>query len=109
MNDEDSIRIEGFPLTAMARRSDRYWGHALDVRLVGTDGAVRGQMVFACHPEFPGFDECQAMGTEELVDLVRLRVEAALAESFSAFELGLTVHFRINSPTDEFDPAAAGS
>jgi hypothetical protein len=83
MNDEHSISVEGCPLTAVAERRDRSWGHAIDVRVVAADGSTRGKMVFACHPEFSGFDEFQTMSTEALVDVVRERLKAAIAESCS--------------------------
>ena len=108
MSDEHSISIEGFPLTALAARRDRSWGHAIDVSVVEANGSIRGNMVFACHPEFPGFDEFQAMSTEALIDIVRQRLVAAIAESGSAFASGITTLFRFNSPNDKWDSGVAG-
>ena len=108
MNDEHLIRIEGHPLTAIAVRMDRPWGHAIDVSVVEADGSIRGRMSFACHPEFRGFDEFQMMSTEALVDVVRRRLVAAIAESSSAFDHGLTPLFRFNSPNDNWDPEVVG-
>lgn len=108
MNDEHSISVEGYPLTAIAERRDRSWGHAIDVSVVEADGSIRGKMVFACHPEFRGFDEFQAMSTEALVDVVRERLMASIAESCSAFGHGITPVFRFNSSNDKWDPDVAG-
>ena len=107
MNVEHSISIEGCPLTALARRVDRSWGHAIEVSVVETNGAVRGKLVFACHPEFLGFDEFQAMPTEALIEVVRNRLPAAIAETRSAFDGGITTLFRFNSPDDRWDPGVA--
>ena len=96
------------PLTALAARRDRSWGHAIDVSVVEANGAVRGKMVFACHPEFLGFDEFQTMPTEDLIDVVRQRLVDAIAESASAFDSGITTLFRFNSPNDKWDPEVAG-
>jgi hypothetical protein len=107
MNVEHFISIEGYPLTALAKRVDRSWGHAIEVSVLKTNGAVRGKLVFACHPEFLGFDEFQAMPTEALIELVRKRLPAAIAESLSAFDGGITTLFRFNSPDDSWAPGVA--
>lgn len=107
MNDEHSIRIEGYPLTALARRMDRSWGHAIDVNVREANGSIRGTMVFASHPEFLGFAEFQAMSTEDLLDVVRQRLPAAIAESLSAFDSDITALYRFNSPNDRWDAEAA--
>ena len=108
MNDEYSISIEGYPLTALAKRRDRPWGHAIDVSIIEANGSTRGEMVFACHPEFLAFDEFQAMSTEALIDLVRKRLPAAIAESLSALDSGVTTLFRFNSPDDRWVAEIAG-
>ena len=108
MNDEHSISIEGYPLTAVAKRRDRPFGHAIDVSVVDASGSIRGKMVFGCHPEFRAFDEFQAMSTDALIDLVRERLPAAIAASLSAFDSGITTLFRLNSPDDAWDAEIAG-
>jgi hypothetical protein len=108
MNDNHSVKLEGSVVTAILERRDRPWGHAIDVSLVDADGLIRGNMVFACHPEFRRFYEFQAMSTEDLVDIVRQRLVAAIAESASGFDHGITTLFRFNSPSEEWDADAAG-
>jgi len=107
MNVEHSISIEGYPLTALAKRVDRPWGHAVEVSVIEVNGSVRGRVVFVCHPEFLGFDRFQATPTEALIEVVRERLPAAIAESLSAFDSGIATLFRFNSPDDRWDPAAA--
>jgi hypothetical protein len=120
MSVEHSISIEGYPLTALAKRVDRSWGHAIEVSVVEANGSMRGKLVFACHPEFLGFDEFQAMPTEALVEVVRERLPAAIAESLSAFDGGITtllspstvirpLRFRRNQATPGLPAAAAFS
>ena len=108
MDVEHSIGIEGYPLTALAKRVDRSWGHAIEASVVEANGSVRGKLVFACHPEFPGFDEWQAMPTEALIEVVRKRLAAAVVESLPAFDKGITTLFRLNSADDRWDPRVAG-
>jgi hypothetical protein len=106
-SDVHSISIDGYPLTALAVRRDRPWGHAIDVTVVEPDGSIRGKMVFGCHPESIEFDEFQAMSTEALLDVVRQRLVTAVLESGSAFDHGLTTVFRFNSPSDTKGPLPA--
>ncbi len=103
-----SVSIEGIPLTALAKRVDRPWGHAIEVSVVEANGSTRGKLVFACHPEFLGFDEFQAMSTEALIEVVRKRLPAAISESLPAFDSGVTTLFRFNSPTDGWDAGVVG-
>jgi hypothetical protein len=105
MKVEHSIGIEGYPLTALAKRVDRSWGHAIEVSVVEANGSALGKLVFACHPEFPGFDEWQAMPTEALIDVVRKRLSAAVVASLPAFDSGIATLFRFNSPDDRWDRA----
>lgn len=109
MNAEYSMSIEGYPLTALARRRDRPFGHAIDVSVVDAGGSILGKMVFSCHPEFLAFEEIQALSTEAMIDLVRERLPAAIAECLSAFHSGITPVFRFNSPDDKWDAGILGS
>ena len=109
MNDEHAISIDGRALSLTVERRDRPWGHALDVSVVEAGGATRAKIVLACHPEFGGFDECQAMSTEELIDIVQRRLNAAaIAASCHAFERGITTVFVLNSPDEARDLGGAG-
>lgn len=106
MSHEHVIQVEGCSLTVQATRSDRPWGHAIEVAFVDADAAVRGKMVFGCHPEFRGFDQCQALSTEALIEIVRQRLTSSIvAESCSAASLGITLLRRFNSPEDSWDPS----
>ena len=109
MSVEQSISIEGIPLTALAKCVDRPWGHAIEVCVVEANGSMRGKLVFACHPEFVGFDKFQAMSTEALIEVVLKHLPAAISESLPAFDRGITTLFRFNSPTDGWDAGGAGS
>ncbi|MGM9485435.1 hypothetical protein ACS5PN_29880 [Roseateles sp. NT4] len=104
---ELSIQVDGYPLTATLKRSDRPWGHAIDVHLIDADGCVRGSIVFGCHPEFREFAKFQAMSTEALMDIVRQRLPAAVAGGGAALDRGITLLFRFNAPDDSWDPEVA--
>jgi len=100
MAEQHSISIRDCPLTVLAERRDRSWGHAIDVNVIDAGGATRGKIVFACLPEFDDFDEFQAMSTEALITVVQERLDAALiADSCDAFEHGIKIVCRFNSPS----------
>jgi hypothetical protein len=52
----------------VAVRTDRHWGHGLDVNILGRDGHLLNVVTFACNPELPSFKTFQALSTEELVN-----------------------------------------
>jgi hypothetical protein len=95
MSDEFSFKVGEYRCVAV--RSDRPWGNGLRVDMFGADGQLSNIVMFACHPEFPGFDTLQAMGTEQLVEraAAQLRtggLEASLSEARIS-KLG-TIHVR---------------
>ncbi len=109
MNNKRSISIEGCPLTVVAERRDRPWGHAIEVEVVGAGDAILGKIGFACHPEFGDFDAFQAMPTEALIEVVQRRLNpVAIAEACSAFERGITTLFLLNSPDEPRGSGSAG-
>ena len=71
----------------------------MSVRDAGS-GDLLNTVVFACHPEFPGYDALQAMSTEQLVALARARLESgSLDDSLSQIRgSGLTIIVRFEAP-----------
>ena len=67
MQDEFSFDAGGYRCVAV--RSDRPWGHGLDVKLLDGTGNLLNAVSFACHPEFPDFEILQTMSSEQLVEL----------------------------------------
>lgn len=65
---QDEFVFEAGEYHCVAVRSDRPWGNGLKVKIFGTDGQLLNVVLFACHPEFPGYDVLQAMGTEQMVE-----------------------------------------
>jgi len=58
----------------IAARADRPWGHALEVEIRDEAGLLLNKVLFACHPEQAEFDRLQAKGTEELIEIVMMRL-----------------------------------
>jgi hypothetical protein len=104
MSDGHFIQIRGCSLAVLAKRSDRPWGHAIEVEVHEADATICGTILYACHPEFRNFDEFQALSTDALIALVRQRLTSeVVAESCSAFGRGIRIGFRLNAPDDEWD------
>jgi hypothetical protein len=105
MSVEYSIQVPDCSLTVRARRSDRPWGHAINVTMYDENSAVCGTIVYACHPEFRDFDDFQMLSTDALIDVVRQRLTCSLvSESRSAFGLGISLGQRLNAPDDAWAP-----
>jgi hypothetical protein len=84
----------------VAVRCDRAWGHGLRVSIHdGHSGHLLNTVQFACHPEFAGYDQLQAMSTEQLISIAKTKLESgALDENLAkarAAELGLIVRFEM--------------
>jgi hypothetical protein len=74
---EREFTFESAGYRCVAIRSDRSWGHGLDVKIVGDDDQVLNTIYFSCHPEFPSHDILQAMSTEQLVELAAKSISRA--------------------------------
>ena len=104
MSDGHFIQIPGCSLAVLAKRSDRPWGHAIEVEVQKDGGTVCGTIFYACHPEFRDFDEFQGLSTDALIALVQQRLTLELvADSCSAFGRGIRIGFRLNAPEDGWD------
>src|SRR5262245_57980750 len=97
---ELDCHIEGVRHRVRAHRSDRPWGHAVDVELFSSDGTRLNMLSFACHPEFDRYDEFQAKSTDELVAcaIQQLQSRISLQQLRSVRAPGLCLCFRMNSP-----------
>ncbi len=105
MSDEQFIQIQGCTLAVLAKRSDRPWGHAIEIEVREADATICGTISYVCHPEFRDFEEFQALSTDALIAIVRQRLTSKMvAESCSAFGRGIRIGFRLNAPDDEWDP-----
>lgn len=97
MQDEFGFDAGGY--RCMAVRSDRPWGHGLDVNLFDSEGSLVNAVSFAGHPEFPAFEILQAMNTEQLVELAARQLNTAELEStllnIRKVELRLYLRFKI--------------
>jgi hypothetical protein len=70
------------PYHCVATRSDRPWGHALDMSVFdAVSGDFLNTLAFACHPEFAGYEELQAMSTEQLVELAKAQLESGALDA----------------------------
>jgi hypothetical protein len=100
MQSEFSYTVGGTSRRCRFARSDRHWGHAIDVQILGEDGEPLNRVVFACHPEYPAYDELQEKSTTELAGLAAAQLgtgrhEGALAQ---ARQSGLVLLMRLNLP-----------
>lgn len=83
----------------VALRRDRYWGHGLEVSVYEAgNGDLLTKIHFCCHPEFSGFEQLQAMSTEQLASLAQTQLASgALNKSLQALNDGLTLFFRFET------------
>ncbi|CCD91532.1 hypothetical protein BRAO375_1570005 [Bradyrhizobium sp. ORS 375] len=66
----------------VAVRRDRCFGHALEVSVHGrVSGDLFNRLVFGCHPEFAGYDELQAMSTDQLITLAQDRLASGALDA----------------------------
>lgn len=77
---QDEFVFEAGEYHCVAVRSDRPWGNGLSVEMFGADGQLLNIVIFACHPEFPGFDVLQAMGTEQMVERAAAQLRTGALE-----------------------------
>ncbi|MFC4821873.1 hypothetical protein [Dokdonella ginsengisoli] len=92
MSGQTVLAVDGLGFRALARRNDRFFGHAVDVDLVRQDGSLHGRLSFACHPDDAEFDRFQAMTTDQLyAEVARLlprivnRADEALSNGLAPF------------------------
>lgn len=78
---ERELIVDGEHCRIHATRNDRFFGHALDVRLSRHDSTHLNTLSFACHPEHENFEKYQAMSTEELISIAVLRLESGCHNS----------------------------
>ncbi|CCD99429.1 hypothetical protein [Bradyrhizobium sp. STM 3809] len=89
------------PYRCVAARKDRPWGHALEVSVDdAASGDLLNSIVFACHPEFTGFETLQALSTDQLIGLARAQLasgalDARLADPQTR---GWTLFYRFELP-----------
>lgn len=80
-------RIEGDGYHATWKRSDRTWGHAIDVKVFETGGSRRGRIAYACHPDGEGFERCQSLSTDQLIERVAEHLQTIMWDRVRAKEM----------------------
>ena len=65
----------------MSVRSDRPWGHGLKVNIFCDQGHILNVISFACHPEYPEYENLQAKTTEQLVELAASQLRTGELEN----------------------------
>jgi hypothetical protein len=98
---QSEFKFDAGGYRCVAVRSDRHWGHGLDVNILGRDGHLLNVVTFACNPELPSFKTFQALSTQELVELAANQLnsgelESSLSEAREA-KLQLFVSFEITA------------
>ncbi|MBR1145714.1 hypothetical protein [Bradyrhizobium sp. AUGA SZCCT0431] len=78
---QDEFKFDAGGYRCVAVRSDRPWGHGLDVKLFDGEGDLLNAISFVCHPEFPAFGILQTMNTEQLVELAANRLNTGELDS----------------------------
>ncbi len=100
---EKQINFVAGQCHCVAVRCDRPWGHGLQVSIYdGCQGNILNQVQFGCHPEFAGYDQLQAMSSEQLVSLAKAHLEfGTLDESLArASANGFRLTIRFEAPSD---------
>ncbi len=97
---EDKLSFVAGPYRCDGIRSDRPWGHALEISVHdAASGDLLNTVVFACHPELPGYAALQAMSTDQLIALARAQLECgSLDDSLSrtrGSSLTLLIRFEV--------------
>ncbi|MGY3453377.1 hypothetical protein [Bradyrhizobium sp. USDA 4353] len=106
---DNQISFIAGPYRCVGSRVDRHWGHALELSLHDRDsGDVLYEIVFACQPAFDGYDELQALSTEQLSALAQARLESGTLDELltqaRAAKLRLLVRFE--APASSMHPGA---
>ncbi|MDO9453887.1 MAG: hypothetical protein Q7J29_13620 [Stagnimonas sp.] len=83
---------------AFARRSDRDWGRATEVKVQSIEGQTIGNLVFGCHPDFVGFNEYQAMSYQHMLNLIAERLDGDVEVNRDALISGLIIYICLNGP-----------
>lgn len=102
---EFSYEFQGRLYRCTAERVGPSWANALQVCRYGANGECVDQTTWACHPEFPDFEELQALSAEGLCRLVRqsMNTEVFDRQMQIAHEAGLRrLNFRISLHLDNF-------
>lgn len=92
--------IRGVPHKIRAVRTDKFFGHAIDVQVLTADGVLLDKMFFACHPEYDEYDRFQSMSTEELLEEIIKRLQSGRYDSMleDSRKSGPGLMLRLNSP-----------
>lgn len=97
MSAQTVLAVDGLGFRALARRNDRFFGHAVDVDLVRQDGTLHGRLFFACHPEDAEFDRFQAMTTDQLYAEVTKLLPRIVTRADEALSNGLALFVSLST------------
>ena len=97
MDVEFSYERNGHRIVCRAERRDAFFGHGVEV-LRSSEGRRLAAIHLYCSPEREGFEACQQMSTDALVQTAKLRIESgALNETLTAADAaGLTIISLLN-------------
>jgi|HubBroStandDraft_1064217.scaffolds.fasta_scaffold09575_4 hypothetical protein len=98
MQHEFTFDTNDISYRCIAKRSDRHWGHALEVGIFDHSGRLVNCIVFCCHPEQADFNLCQDKSTEQLLDLAAEALRSGIYEEDLALvrPAGLRLYVRFS-------------